>query len=100
MANSDNRTHVFVIDEINRGNLSRIFGEVLSLIEHDKRGVFSSTLAYAPERPPFSVPPNLYLIGLMNTADRSLAILDYALRRRFRFADLEPQFTSTKFAAY
>lgn len=94
------RPYVFVIDEINRGNLSRIFGEVLSLIEDDKRGVLSAHLAYSPGGLPFTVPPNVFLVGLMNTADRSLAVIDYALRRRFRFGDLDPQFQSPKFAEH
>ncbi len=107
-ANTDNRTHVFVIDEINRGNLSRIFGEVLSLIEEDKRGELSVALPYADPAaksnetdliPRLSIPPNLILVGLMNTADRSLAVVDYALRRRFSFIDLEPRFDDAKFDA-
>ena len=74
------KEYFFIIDEINRGNLSRIFGELLMLLEKDYRETEIS-LAYNGE--PFSVPKNLYLIGMMNTADRSLAIMDYALRRRF-----------------
>jgi hypothetical protein len=90
------RDYVFVIDEINRGNLSKIFGELMMLIEYDKRSpAWSVRLAYSDN--PFYVPPNLYLIGLMNTADRSLAMVDYALRRRFIFFDLKPQFGSPAF---
>jgi 5-methylcytosine-specific restriction protein B len=88
--------YVFIIDEINRGNLSQIFGELLMLVERDKRGPdFSVPLVYrkvADER--FYVPSNLYLIGLMNLADRSLAMVDYALRRRFAFVTLHPQYES------
>jgi 5-methylcytosine-specific restriction endonuclease McrBC GTP-binding regulatory subunit McrB len=78
------RPYVFIIDEINRGNLSKILGELMMLIESDKRGrEYALPLAYSrPDEAPFSVPPNLFLIGLMNTADRSLAMVDYALRRR------------------
>ena len=83
----------FIIDEINRGNLSKIFGELMMLIESDKRGKYSVPLTYSDkDDAPFSVPENLYLIGTMNTADRSLAIVDYALRRRFRFITLNPKF--------
>jgi len=91
--------YFFVIDEINRGNLSKIFGELMMLIEHDKRGPrFSIPLTYsqsADER--FHVPENVYIIGTMNTADRSLSLVDYALRRRFAFVDLVPEFGSGKF---
>ena len=82
--------YVLIIDEINRGNLSKIFGEMLMLIETDKRGEEVS-LTYSP-REKFSVPKNLYLIGTMNTADRSIAMVDYALRRRFSFISLSPKF--------
>ena len=77
--------------------MSKIFGELLMLIERDYRGE-SATLAYNGER--FSVPKNLYLIGMMNTADRSLALIDYALRRRFCFFEIEPGFDSEGFARY
>src|SRR5262249_11616472 len=93
---------VFVIDEINRGNLGKIFGEALMLLEADKRGPeFGISLTYSEsgeER--FSVPENVYLIGLMNTADRSLAMIDYALRRRFGFAELKPEFGSPAFRTH
>ncbi|MDW7731948.1 MAG: AAA family ATPase [Methanolobus sp.] len=85
--------YFFIIDEINRGNLSKIFGELMMLIETDKRGKSKVHLTYSEkDDAPFSVPENLYLIGTMNTADRSLAIVDYALRRRFRFISLKPKF--------
>jgi 5-methylcytosine-specific restriction protein B len=90
------REYVFIIDEVNRGNLSQIFGELLMLIEHDKRGEeYAVPLVYRSENEPrFYIPSNLYLIGLMNVADRSLAMVDYALRRRFAFASLTPQYDS------
>ena len=94
--------YFFVIDEINRGNLSKIFGELMFLIEKDKRGL-SVKLAYEnPDNPHagFSIPKNVFIIGTMNTADRSLAMVDYALRRRFVFYSLEPQFHSKKFQKY
>ncbi len=86
--------YFFIIDEINRGNLSKIFGELMSLIEADKRGRgYSIPLTYSEnESDEFFIPENVYIIGTMNTADRSLAIVDYALRRRFRFMNLEPCF--------
>jgi Cdc6-like AAA superfamily ATPase len=88
--------HVLLIDEINRGNLSKIFGELLMLIEADKRGdAHALNLLYEPDKT-FSVPENLYIIGMMNTADRSLALIDYALRRRFAFFTLEPQLDEAK----
>lgn len=91
------RDYFFIIDEINRGNLSKIFGELLQLIESDYRGE-ETLLAY--NHMPFSVPKNLYLIGMMNTADRSLALIDYALRRRFSFFEMEPGFLTNGFKEY
>ncbi len=93
----DERPYFFIIDEINRGNLSKIFGELFMLIESDKRGV-ELQLLYADEQ--FSIPGNIYIIGMMNTADRSLAMLDYALRRRFAFFEMPPAFSSAGFQAY
>lgn len=87
----------FIIDEINRGNMSKIFGELLMLIERDYRGT-KATLAY--DGLSFAVPENLYIIGMMNTADRSLALIDYALRRRFSFFSMEPGFPSAGFKKY
>lgn len=89
----DDRLHFFIIDEINRGNLSKIFGELFMLIENDKRGV-ELQLLYADEQ--FSIPSNVHVIGMMNTADRSLAMLDYALRRRFAFFEIVPAFDASK----
>ena len=89
--------YFFIIDEINRGNLSKIFGELFMLIESDKRGV-ELQLLYSDEK--FSVPDNIYIIGMMNTADRSLAMLDYALRRRFAFYEMKPGFNTEGFRNY
>jgi 5-methylcytosine-specific restriction protein B len=96
-ANDPDRDYFFIIDEINRGNLSKIFGELLMLIEKDYRGT-KLTLAYKDEK--FFVPTNLYIIGMMNTADRSLAMIDYALRRRFSFYSMKPGFDSLGFKSY
>lgn len=95
--NQPDKKYFFIIDEINRGNLSKIFGELLMLIEKDYRGT-KATLAY--NGMPFTVPENLYIIGMMNTADRSLAMIDYALRRRFSFFEIEPGFESKGFSDY
>ena len=91
------KKYIFIIDEINRGNLSKIFGELFMLIESDKRGQ-QMRLLYSDEL--FSVPENVYIIGMMNTADRSLAMLDYALRRRFAFVTINPAFDSDGFIKY
>ena len=96
-ANQPDKEFFFIIDEINRGNMSKIFGELLMLIEKDYRGI-KATLAYNGLS--FSVPKNLYIIGMMNTADRSLAMIDYALRRRFSFFEVEPGFDSEGFIHY
>lgn len=96
-ANKPDEKFFFIIDEINRGNLSKIFGELLVLIEKNYRGT-KATLGYNGLS--FSVPKNLYLIGMMNTADRSLALIDYALRRRFSFFEIEPAFLSENFRKY
>jgi hypothetical protein len=91
--------YVFIIDEINRGNLSKIFGELMLLIEPDKRSSdWATKLSYSrsvEER--FYVPSNVYLLGMMNTADRSLSMVDYALRRRFAFVTLRPEYESKTF---
>lgn len=96
-ADDEENEYFFVIDEINRGNLSKIFGELFMLIENDKRG-YKLQLLYSREF--FYVPRNVHIIGMMNTADRSLAMLDYALRRRFAFVELRPAFDSEGFRAY
>lgn len=91
--------YYFIIDEINRGNLSKIFGELMMLIESDKRGKeFAIPLTYSESSDEkFYIPENIHLIGTMNTADRSIALVDYALRRRFSFINLTPKFSSQKF---
>ncbi len=96
-ANQPDKDFFFIIDEINRGNMSKIFGELLMLIEKNYRGT-KATLAYNGLS--FSVPKNLFIIGMMNTADRSLAMIDYALRRRFSFFEMEPGFDSEGFIQY
>ena len=93
----DENDYFFINDEINRDNLSKIFGELFMLIEKDKRGI-ELQLLYSDEN--FSVPPNVYIIGMMNTADRSLAMLDYALRRRFSFFTMKPGFNTIGFQTY
>lgn len=95
-SDSDN-DYFFIIDEINRGNLSKIFGELFMLIENDKRGI-QLQLLYENEQ--FFIPKNVYIIGMMNTADRSLAMLDYALRRRFAFFEISPAFDTEGFRRY
>lgn len=92
-----NKDYFFIIDEINRGNMSKIFGELLMAVEKQYRGT-EDALSYDGRS--FSVPDNLYIIGMMNTADRSLAMIDYALRRRFSFFEMEPGFDSEGFKAY
>ena len=93
-ATDGDHKYFFIIDEINRGNLSKIFGELLMLIENDYREK-PIRMSYRDEE--FSVPDNLYIIGMMNTADRSLAMIDYALRRRFSFFEMKPGFNNPVF---
>lgn len=94
------KKYFFIIDEINRGNLSKIFGELMMLIESDKRDEkFKLHLTYSEDDEKFYIPKNIYIIGTMNTADRSLAIIDYALRRRFAFYDIKPSFEN-EFSQY
>lgn len=95
-------TYVFIIDEINRGNLSKIFGELMLLIEEDKRNKdWATPFTYEKAgETPFYVPHNVHIIGMMNTADRSLSMVDYALRRRFAFVTLVPEFASPGFRSH
>lgn len=99
-AEGKNDPYFIIIDEINRGNMSRIFGELLMLIEADKRGQELRLLYQEKTDKPFSVPENIYIIGMMNTADRSIAMIDYALRRRFAFVDFMPVFDLAEFKTY
>ncbi len=98
----ENNNYFFIIDEINRGNLSKIFGELMMLIEYDKRGrEFALPLTYSQSlEDKFYIPENLHIIGTMNTADRSLAMVDYALRRRFCFIDLQPAFDEQNYIEF
>jgi len=86
--------YILVIDEINRGNLAQIFGETITLLEADKRDSYEVSLAHSDES--FTLPPNLYVIGTMNTADRSIALVDAALRRRFRFIPFPPDYAALR----
>ncbi len=97
--NDPHRVYYFIIDEINRGNISKIFGELMMLIESDKRGSgYAVPLTYTESK--FYIPENIYIIGTMNTADRSLAMIDYALRRRFCFINMKPAFDNLNFKGY
>lgn len=96
-SNHPDKDYFFIIDEINRGNMSKIFGELLMLIEPDCR---DNKIKLAYNGLDFSVPQNLHIIGMMNTADRSLALIDYALRRRFSFFTMEPGFDTDGFKKY
>lgn len=96
--NDINNEYYFIIDEINRANLSSVFGELLMLVENDYRDKHVNLVYKKDEL--FSVPHNVYIIGMMNTADRSIAMIDYALRRRFSFFTMKPGFESNGFMVW
>ena len=89
-----NNNYVFIIDEINRGDIARIFGECITLLEKDKRDTLSLLLPYSQE--PFTIPQNVYIIGTMNAIDRTARSMDYALRRRFAFQYIGPNISALK----
>jgi 5-methylcytosine-specific restriction enzyme B len=101
-ADDPDRRHVLLVDEINRGHLSQVFGELFMLLEGDKRGPRHAVtpLYRRTDGETFHVPENVYVIGTMNIADRSLALVDFALRRRFAFLTLEPQFGAQAFVTW
>jgi len=96
---NSNQNFYLVIDEINRANISKVFGELFLLIEREKRENIFINLLYSPETR-FTIPKNLFIIGTMNTSDRSIAIMDYALRRRFSFINFIPGFETEAFKLY
>lgn len=99
--NNPEQDWFFIIDEINRGNLAKIFGELLMLLEADKRGPdHQISLTYSDKDEQFYLPENVHVIGTMNTADRSLAMVDYALRRRFAFMTLQPALATPAFESW